>query len=245
MERILIIGATSAIAKETVKMFAAKGAQLFLVARNEEKLKVLASDLMVRGAQKVDFMALDLNNFDRHELLFDKAIQSLQGIDIVLIAYGTLCDQKACEQSYKIAEQELRTNFLSIVSLLTSIANHFERQRDGCIAVITSVAGDRGRQSNYVYGTAKGALGIFLQGLRNRLCKSGVSVVTIKPGFVDTPMTAGFKKGLLFVAPDVVAKGIYKAIQKRKDVVYVPFFWRVIMAVIKSIPEFIFKKLEL
>lgn len=205
----------------------------------------MASDLMVRGAQKVDFMVLDLNNFDRHELLLDKAMQSLHGIDTVLIAHGTLSDQKACEQSYKITEQELRTNFLSVVSLLTSIANHFERQRHGCIAVITSVAGDRGRQSNYVYGTAKGALSIFLQGLRNRLCKSGVSVITIKPGFVDTPMTAGFKKGLLFVDPGVIAKGIYKAIQKRKDVVYVPFFWRAIMAAIKSIPEFIFKKLEL
>lgn len=245
MRKVLIIGVTSAIARETAKRFAEKGDHLFLVARNEEKLKIIAEDLAVRGSRKVDYMSLDMNEFDKHELMLDKAAQSMQGLDTVLIAHGTLGDQKACEQSYLTAEQELTTNFLSVVSLLTYIANRFERQKNGCIAVITSVAGDRGRQSNYIYGTAKGALSIFLQGLRNRLYRSGVTVVTIKPGFVDTPMTAVFEKGLLFVGPETVAKGIYKAIQKKKDVVYVPFFWRWIMAVIKSIPEPVFKRLKL
>lgn len=245
MRKVLVIGATSAIAKEAAKLFAEKGDQLFLVARNEEKLKMMVSDLMVRGVQKVDYMVLDMNEFDKHESLLDRAAQSMGGLDAVLIAHGTLGDQKACEQSYKIAEEELKTNFLSVVSVLTYIANRFEQQEHGDIVVITSVAGDRGRQSNYVYGTAKGALTIFLQGLRNRLYKSGVSVVTVKPGFVDTPMTVNFKKGLFFVGPDIVAKGIYRAILKRKDVVYVPFFWRWIMIVIKSIPESIFKRLRL
>jgi len=140
---------------------------------------------------------------------------------------------------------ELQTNFTTVVSLLTLLANLFERQGRGSIAVISSVAGDRGRQSNYVYGAAKGALTIYLQGLRNRLAKANVHVLTIKPGFVDTPMTRDFKKGLLWVGPDVIARGIVKAIDKRKDVAYLPFFWRYIMFIIKIIPERIFKRLSL
>lgn len=144
-----------------------------------------------------------------------------------------------------MAMMELQTNFTTVVSLLTLLANLFERQGRGSIAVISSVAGDRGRQSNYVYGAAKGALTIYLQGLRNRLAKANVHVLTIKPGFVDTPMTRDFKKGLLWVGPDVIARGIVKAIDKRKDVAYLPFFWRYIMFIIKIIPERIFKRLSL
>jgi len=144
-----------------------------------------------------------------------------------------------------VAMMELQTNFTTVVSLLTLLANLFERQGRGSIAVISSVAGDRGRQSNYVYGAAKGALTIYLQGLRNRLAKANVHVLTIKPGFVDTPMTRDFKKGLLWVGPDVIARGIVKAIDKRKDVAYLPFFWRYIMFIIKIIPERIFKRLSL
>jgi len=129
--------------------------------------------------------------------------------------------------------------------LLTPIANRFERQGFGCIAVISSVAGDRGRQSNYIYGTAKGALTIFLQGLRNRLHKSGVHVLTIKPGFVDTPMTSEFKKGLLGVGPESIAKGSHRAIARKKNVVYLPWFWRGVMALIKAVPERIFCRLAL
>ena len=134
---------------------------------------------------------------------------------------------------------------MSVISLLTILANQLEHQGSGSIAVITSPSGDRGRQSNYIYGTAKGALTIFLQGLRNRLSKSNVHVLTIKPGFVDTPMTKDFKKGFLWVNPDVVSKGIYNAINKKREVVYLPFFWRYIMIIIKSIPEKLFKYLSL
>jgi decaprenylphospho-beta-D-erythro-pentofuranosid-2-ulose 2-reductase len=125
------------------------------------------------------------------------------------------------------------------------LAKQLEQQGHGCIAVISSVAGDRGRQSNYVYGTAKGALSIFLQGLRNRLGKTGVQVLTIKPGFVDSPMTKDFDKGLLWVKPAMIAQGILRAIEKKKEVVYLPFFWRYIMLIIKMIPEKIFKRLTL
>ena len=120
-----------------------------------------------------------------------------------------------------------------------------EERKYGCIAVISSVAGDRGRQSNYIYGTAKGALTLFLQGLRNRLARSNVQVLTLKPGFVDTPMTAHLKKGLLFVSPETIAKGILRSIQKKKNEVYLPWFWYFIMKIIKTIPEFIFKRMKL
>lgn len=248
MYKLLIIGATSAIAQATAQVFAerhAKDLALFLVARDGQKLEAMAADLKVRGAMTVDFAVLDLNNFEQHQAVVQQAVQKLGGLDTVLIAHGTLDNQQACEQDYQHAEQCLRTNFLSVVSLLTPIANEMEKQHYGCIAVISSVAGDRGRQSNYIYGAAKGALNTFLQGLRNRLHRSHVHVLTVKPGFVDTPMTAHLKKGALWAQPESVAVGIYQAIQKRKNEVYLPWFWYGIMTVVKNIPEPIFKRLKM
>src|SRR6266516_1930641 len=213
--KIMIIGATSSIAHETAKHFAKNHAQLYLVARNPEKLETIKNDLTVRGATRVETHQLDLNNLDQHQELIQTAIQTLDGLDTVLISH------------------------------LTILANYFEQQRHGCIAVVTSVAGDRGRPSNYVYGTSKGAVSIFLQGLRSRLAKSGVTVLTIKPGLVDTPMTAKLKKSPLLAQSNKVGKGIYKAIKKRKNVVYLPWFWRPIMLIVRSIPEPIFKRLSL
>lgn len=243
--KIAIIGATSAIAHETARCFAREGAELFLVARSEEKLQTLADDLKVYGAKQVETFLLDLSNLSRHQELFDKIIITLNGLDMLLIAHGTLGNQRKCEVSVEETLKELTNNFTSVISLLTIGANYFEQQKRGCIAVISSVAGDRGRGSNYVYGTAKGGVTVFLQGLRNRLAKSGVNVVTIKPGFVDTPMTASVKKGLLFARPDAVGRGIYQAMKQGKEVVYLPWFWRPIMLIVKSIPESIFKRLSL
>ncbi len=243
--KVLIIGATSAIAAETARFFAAAGDDLFLVGRNPQKTAAVTNDLQVRGANRVEYRLQDLADTAQHANLLAAAIEWLGGLDIVLIAHGTLGNQKACQAGYDLTEKELTTNFLSVVSLLTPLANHFEQQQRGAIAVISSVAGDRGRQSNYVYGAAKAGVSAFLQGLRNRLAKSGVAVITIKPGFVDTPMTAGIEKGRLFVGPEVVAKGIYQAIETGQDVVYLPWFWGGIMTVIKHIPESIFKRLSL
>ena len=243
--KVLILGATSAIAHETAKLLASEEAQLYLVGKNDEKLRTIKDDLIVRGAQQVDGMVLDLCRIDHHQHLIDNAIKALNGLDAVLIAHGTLGDQKRCEQSVSETFKELTTNCLSIISLLTLLANYFEQHRQGCIAVISSVAGDRGRQSNYVYGTAKGAVSIFLQGLRNRLSPKGVRVVTVKPGFVDTPMTASIEKKTLFADPAVVGKRIYQALKKPEDVVYVPRFWWPIMIFIRGIPEGIFKSLKL
>lgn len=245
MEKILIIGATSAIAEATAQRFAAQGASLYLLARNQERLGTLACDLRIRGANKVAYAEFDACGFDRHQPLLEGVIAELGGLDTVLIAYGTLSDQKACEQSVDLTLQELNINALSIIALLTRLAPHFEVQGEGCIAVIGSVAGDRGRQSNYVYGTAKGALSIFLQGLRNRLHKNGVQVLTIKPGFVDTPMTADFSKGPLWASVEKVALDIEKAIEQKRNVLYTPSFWFLIMAIIRSVPEVVFKRLSL
>jgi decaprenylphospho-beta-D-erythro-pentofuranosid-2-ulose 2-reductase len=243
--KILIVGATSAIAQETAKFFAKDGAEFFLVARSTEKLEDIRNDLKVRGAKRAETFLLDVSELDRHQEMIEAAIETLGGLDTVLIAYGTLGDQQLCQQSVAKTLEEFMNNCTSVISFLTLVANYFEQQKHGCIAVVSSVAGDRGRGSNYVYGTAKGAVTIFLQGLRNRLYKSGVTVLTVKPGLVDTPMTASLKKGPLFAQPRKVGEGIYAAIKKHKEVVYLPGFWRPIMLVVKCLPESVFKRLSL
>lgn len=246
MKNWIIVGATSAIAESVARLWAARGYKLFLVARNETRLADIAQDLKVRGAASVDTFAMDANAFERHPECFEAAKNRMGRLDGIFIAHGTLPDQKACETSFSVARAEIETNGLSVISLCTLAANLFEQQRQGDIAVISSVAGDRGRQSNYVYGAAKGMVSIFLQGLRNRLTPIGVHVTTIKPGFVDTPMTASFDKGgPLWASPDQVAEGIVKAIDKKRNVAYLPWFWWGIMNIICHIPEFVFKKLKL
>ncbi|MCB1825971.1 MAG: SDR family oxidoreductase [Candidatus Competibacteraceae bacterium] len=241
MRKVLIVGASSAIAEAVARLFAAQGDMLYLVGRRAEALEAIAADLRVRGAARTQTEVMDANAIERHAALLDNADTALGGLDTVLIAHGTLSDQTACQKSVALTFQELHTNALSVIALLTLIANRFEAQRSGMIAVISSVAGDRGRQSNYVYGTAKAAVSTFLSGLRQRLYKSGVQVVTIKPGFVDTPMTREFPKGLLWAKPEWVARDIVTAMEQGKDVVYTPRFWRVIIWIIKSLPEKIFK----
>jgi len=243
--KVVIIGATSTLAYETAKCFAKDGAESFLVGRNDEKLTVIANDLKVRGASRVETWILDLSMLERHQEMLDQAIITLGDLDMLLIAHGTLADQRKCEVSVEETLKEFVNNCTSVISLLTISANYFEQQKRGCIAVISSVAGDRGRQSNYVYGTAKAAVSTFLQGLRNRLAKVGVAVVTIKPGIIDTPMTASMKKGLLMAKPQGVGQGIYQAMKAGKNVAYLPWFWRPIMFVICSIPERLFKRLPL
>lgn len=245
MKRIVIFGATSAIAQETARLWAARGDAFYLVGRDATRLESVAADLRVRGAASVQVEAQDLSRTDAHEALVERAAEALEGIDVALVAYGSLGDQALSEQDFSHAERELQTNFLSAASLLGHLGNRLEAQRTGTLAVISSVAGDRGRASNYVYGAAKAGLTAYASGLRNRLQRSGVAVVTIKPGFVDTPMTAHVPKGPLFVSPEVVAKGIVRAVDRRRDVVYLPWFWRPIMWVIRTIPERVFKRLSL
>jgi decaprenylphospho-beta-D-erythro-pentofuranosid-2-ulose 2-reductase len=245
MRRLLIVGATSAIAEATARIFAKRGAALCLVGRSPERLQAIAEDLKIRGASAVAVCRLDLRDVGAFDAMLDEASTALGGLDAALIAHGTLSDQRACELSVDTLLDELQTNAISVMALCTLLANRFATQKNGVIAVISSVAGDRGRRSNYAYGSAKAAVTAFTSGLRQRLRPEGVSVVTIKPGFVDTPMTAAFKKGALWVGPTVVAKDIAKAMIKGTPVIYTPGFWRLIMWVIRSIPEFVFRRLSL
>ena len=245
MQKILIIGATSAIAEATARLWATRGDALFLVARKAAQLNTIADDLRIRGAASVGCFTMDACDTSAHATMLEAAEKALGGLDVALIAHGSLPDQKACEASVELTLKEIDTNALSVIALLTRLAEGFEKQGSGTLAVISSVAGDRGRQSNYVYGAAKGMVSLFMQGLRNRLAKKGVQVVTIKPGFVDSPMTAAFPKGALWAKPDAIARGIVRAIDRNADEVYLPGFWRLIMFIIRHIPERVFKKLSL
>jgi short-subunit dehydrogenase len=242
--KILALGATSAIAEATLRLFATRGASFFLVARNADKLNSVAADLRTRGAANVATHVMDLDDTAAHAAMLSAAAEELDTIELALLAHGVLGDQQQAEASYPTAEAILGTNFMAPVSLITWLANYFENTHQGTLAVISSVAGDRGRKSNYVYGASKGALNIFLDGVRNRIDRAGVHVLTIKPGFVATPMTAHLPQGPLFAQPSKVAAGIFRAIGKGKDVVYVPGFWALIMLIIRLVPRRIFKKLN-
>jgi decaprenylphospho-beta-D-erythro-pentofuranosid-2-ulose 2-reductase len=244
-KKILVLGATSGIAEATCRIWASQGAQMFLVARNPEKLAAVAADLKVRGAAYVGTAVADLDDTDKHPELLAHAVNSLTGMDIAYLAHGVLGDQARGEQDFEVAAQILHTNFVAQVSLLTWLATFCVQRHAGVLAVISSVAGDRGRKSNYLYGSSKAGLTAFLAGLRNRIDREGVTVLTIKPGPVKTAMTAGMKGSEKFADVNTVAATIVSAIDKRADNLYVPFQWQPIMFVIRNIPDRIFKKLNL
>lgn len=245
-KRIVVFGANSAMAVACLRIWAAQGHRLYLVARDADRLERLAADLGVRGAASVSLMVADLADCEAHGALIRQVFESLGGVDVCLLAHGVLPEQSLCQQDQRQMIRQFQTNALSSMSLLGLMAERMEAARAGVMAAISSVAGDRGRASNYCYGASKAALTVFLQGLRNRLHRANVQVITIKPGFVDTPMTASFKKGALWAKPEDVAEQICKAIERRKpDVLYAPGFWRWIMWVICSIPESLFKRMRL
>lgn len=241
---IMIVGATSAIATATARLFAERRDHLFLIARNGERLSDLVADLKVRGAQSVGTLTLDFDDFSTHLSAVTEAANFLQQIDVALLCHGVLPDQAAGEENFKLALNAINTNGISVISLLTAIAQRLRTQGTGTIAVITSVAGMRGRQPNFIYGAAKALVSTYLQGMRGRLYEHNVHVIDIRPGLVDSPMTARFEKGLLWTTPEVVAKTIVSSITKKKHTVYVPGYWRYIMLLVNAIPEFIFKRLK-
>lgn len=244
-ERILVLGATSEIATKTAELFAHEGSEMFLVARNEQRLSTVNEHLQALGAARVESACLDLQYCEGHEDLVNKAFSAFDGIDVALIAYGTLPDAERCLQDAAYSVGHFHTNATSIISLALRLARRFQVQRSGTIAVISSVAGDRGRAGNFVYGSAKGALDLFLEGLRARLHGTGVNVVTIKPGFVDTPMTRNLQRNFLFAESRAVGRGIYQAIRSKKEVVYLPWFWRWIMLVVRLMPGWLLRRLSI
>jgi len=239
--KILILGATSAIAQAAARIWAKRGCELLLVARNGERLSAVADDLRLRGG-KVLTLAQDLNDDSLHEALVENAMVALGAADVVLLAQGMLGDPAFRDRDPAAAELVLRTNLLAPVRLLTLLS---QRLRAGaCIAAISSIAGDRGRARVGAYGASKAGLDSFLSALRQSLREREVRVLTVKPGFVDTPMTAALPKNALFATPASVGRGIVRAVDSRADVVYLPWWWRLIMLVVRAIPERIFKRLK-
>jgi short-subunit dehydrogenase len=245
MKKIIILGATSGIALEVQRLLAREGRELLLVARSPQRLAEIQTDLLVRGAQQVLTYPADLASIQQHAAIFELVRRTFPDFDTVLLAYGSMHDQKDSETSVDTLLEELQVNFVSAAAILTLFAADLERRRTGCLAAITSVAGDRGRRSNYVYGSSKGALSLFLQGLRSRLHPAGVRVITIKPGPVQTPMTDHLPNSARFADPEQVARDIVRALERRyPDVLYTPKVWRCIMTAVQHIPETIFKRLS-
>lgn len=244
-QNVLIIGATSGIAEAVARRYAEQGALLFLVGRNNDKLQAVSADLAARGAKDVQIFVMDANDSDLIPQMVDAAWKAFGTIDVALVAHGTLPDQLRTETDIPYAIAEFRTNAESVIVCLAGLAARFEPQGKGVIAVIGSVAGDRGRASNYLYGAAKAAIDTYASGLRARLFTSGVHVLTIKPGFVATSMTADLKlPARLTATPESVARDIQRAIFKRNDVLYTPWFWILIMLIIRWIPAVIFKRMK-
>jgi short-subunit dehydrogenase len=246
-ENVLILGATSGIARALARVLADRGVHLVLAGRRIADLERDAEDLAVRTGSRPRIERFEALDFDGHAPLLDRVERATGGLDGVVVAYGAMERQDATERDFALARRTIDTNLTSVVSILGIVANRFEEARKGWIAAISSVAGDRGRQSNYTYGASKAGLSAYLQGLRNRLHPSGVHVLEVKPGFVDTPLTQGLldPSSPLVASPETIARAIDRAIRTRRDVIYAPWFWRGIMAAVESIPEPIFKRLKL
>lgn len=242
-ENVLILGAASDMAVAVARKFASEGYSVTLAARNEEKLKALESDLKVRYDANVATAQFDALDFEGHESFYRTLPEKP---DVVVCVFGLLGDQYEAQKNFKAAQQIINTNYVGAVSILNVVANDFENRRKGTIVGISSVAGERGRQSNYLYGSAKAGFTAFLSGLRNRLYHHGAHVLTVKPGFVKTQMIENIKTPAAITAlPKQVADRIFKAVRKKKDSIYVLPIWAMIMMVIKTIPEGVFKKLKL
>jgi len=240
--RVLIFGATSAIAAEVARVYAARGARLHLVARNAEKLARLVAEL---PAERTTSQAADFARLEAADDVVRASLAALGGgVDVVLVAHGELGDQLETERSFAAAQAIVTANFTSALALLVPLANAMEAARAGTLGVITSVAADRGRPRNYTYASAKAALNVYLQGLRSRLHASGVRVTTLKLGPVDTPMTTTHRKTLVFSKPTPVARAVVDALDRGAAEVYVPGFWRAIMLVVRNTPEAVFQRLS-
>lgn len=243
MPQVLILGATSDIAIALAHKFGSSGADLQLAARTPQSLQTLKSDLEIRYNIEVNTYGFDATQFDSHANFYD----SLEvAPDIVICVFGYLGDQSVAATDWQESKKIIDTNYTGAVSILNVVANDFEQRRRGVIIGISSVAGERGRQSNYLYGSAKAGFSAYLSGLRNRLNSSNVHVITVKPGFMDTRMTEGLDLPKILTAqPAQVARSIFSAVKKKKNILYVLAIWRLIMCIIKMIPEGIFKKMKL
>jgi short-subunit dehydrogenase len=243
---ILIIGATSSLIKALAVLFAKQKNNLVLSGRNIDEVERIAADLKIRYDCQTRACGFEATQYDQHEQFLNLAIEQFGNIDGVVIGIGELGDQLLAQNNFSEAMKIINSNYVGPTSILNHVANYFEQQNEGFIVAVGSVAGDRGRQSNYIYGSAKAAFATYVSGLRNRLAKSNVHILLVKPGFMDTKMTFGrIKKSLLVTSPEKAAKDIYTALNNGKLTAYIPWYWQIIMAIIKSIPESIFIRMKL
>jgi short-subunit dehydrogenase len=242
---VLLVGGSSGIGRALAREMAARGACLHLAARDDKEADRIAQDLVIRYGAQVSHSAFDVTAYESHSELIERAAQTLGRLDLIVVTVGELGDQLMAQKDAAFTRRIIEANYVGVVSLLTHAANYFEHQRRGAIIAIGSVAGDRGRPSNYVYGSAKSGLDRFLQGLRARLFRSGVQVLTVKPGFVDTRMTFGRPGVILACSPSRVALAAIHGLERRRNVVYVPWWWFWIMLAVRAVPESVFKRLSL
>lgn len=244
-QRVVILGATSAIAEASARIWARRGARLALVGRDKERLAAIAADLIAQGAAEAMVFALDCARANANDEL-TVIVGALGGLDVLLLAYGTLVDQKRLEADPDATGKLIQTNFTSAVAWCLAASAVLERQRSGVLLVIGSVAGDRGRRSNFIYGACKGGMARLVEGIAHKLAPVGARAVIVKPGLVDTPMTARFeKKGRLWAKPEAVAQIIVRAAEGAGGVVYAPAFWRWLMLIIRHLPSLAFDRMNL
>jgi decaprenylphospho-beta-D-erythro-pentofuranosid-2-ulose 2-reductase len=243
--RVLILGATSGIAEATGRIYAREGARLVLAARQPQRLEDIAADLRTRGAAQVELAVVDFAAETDYRARLVEFAERLGGLDHILLAYGVLGDQEAARSDWPQAASIIDVNFRSAAGWTLAAANHLEHQGNGSLVVLGSVAGDRGRRANFIYGAAKAAIATLVEGVAHRFAGKGPHVVVVKPGPTDTPMTAGMRKGGLWSSPERVAAIVRRAADGGAPVVYAPWFWRYIMLVIRLLPASIFNKLNI
>jgi len=243
-ETWIILGATSAMARAFARKLAQNGANLLLAGRDMAELKRIAADCELRGATSASAVAFDARKPAKFEGIIEQATASGGSLNAAVFV-GSMPEQSEMDADASLIDGVVQDSFTGAIRFLHTLAPHMEERESGTIVGVGSVAGDRGRVGNYVYGSAKAGFHTYLSGLRNRLARSGAHVVTVKPGFVDTSMTWGIEGMFLVASPDDVAESLIKAVKKKKNVVYTPWFWRYIMLIITHIPEFIFKKLSI
>ena len=240
---VLILGGNSDVGKSLSRDFSKLGSNIILTSRKEGQLNSLKSDLEIRYSINCDIEFFDVLDFNSHKSFYTNLEKKP---DIVISCIGYLGDQDKSEISFEESLKSIQTNFTGLVSILNKISINFESRKSGTIVGISSVAGDRARGSNYIYGSSKSAFTSYLSGLRNRLFKSGVQVITVKPGFIKSKMTNHLDlPKILTATPDEISRDIIRSINKGKNIIYTKWFWKWIMLIIKYIPEFIFKKLKL
>jgi len=242
---IAVFGGTSRIARAIAQRWAEDGHAVWIGARDVEEAERIAADLRVKTGVNAVAGAFDALDTDAHPALVDGIEDAVGPLDCAVLAFGDMGAEDDDHSDFAAARRVIDVNFTGAASLAEAVAGRMSERGAGTIVGIGSVAGDRGRQSNYVYGSAKGAFALYLQGLRNRLFKQGVHVMTVKLGFVDTRMTWGLDTKIPVASPEQAARAIHDAVRRRVDTLYYPPFWRAIMGVIKTIPERAFKRLSL